>query len=100
MGIDPRRLLRKVRLPLQSPERPDLRIAVTSMRWLLEARRRVGVEEFGLLMAERGALANLGPVALVAREQATRAIGEALKALARFIHIHHEGMRLDDRPAW
>jgi AraC-like DNA-binding protein len=93
VGIDPRAMMRKVRLPLQSLERPDLRIAVTSMRRLLEASAAAsGVEEFGLLMAERGALANLGPVALVAREQAT--IGEALKALARFIHIHHEGMRL------
>jgi AraC-like DNA-binding protein len=85
--------MRKVRLPLETLERPDLRIAVTSMRRLLEASATAsGVEEFGLLMAERGALANLGPVALVVREQAT--IGDALKALARFIHIHHSGMRL------
>ncbi len=35
---------------------------------------------------------NLGPVALIVREQAT--VGDALKALSRFIHIHHEGMRL------
>jgi AraC-like DNA-binding protein len=93
VGIDPRAMMRRVRLPLECLERPDLRIAVTSMRRLLEASAAAsGVEEFGLLMAERGALANLGPVALVVREQAT--IGDALKALARFIHIHHEGMRL------
>ena len=93
MGIDPRAMMRKVRLPLETLERPDLRIAATSVRRLLEASAAAsGVEEFGLLMAERGALANLGPVALVVREQAT--IGEALKALARFIHIHHEGIRL------
>src|SRR5438477_3679970 len=93
VGIDPRAMMRKVRLPLESLERPDLRIAVTSMRRLLEASAAAsGVEEFGLLMAERGALANLGPVALVVREQAT--VGDALEALARFIHIHHEGMRL------
>src|SRR5215510_15198863 len=93
VGIDPRTMMRKVRLPLESLERPDLRIAATSLRRLLEASAAAsGVEEFGLLMAERGALANLGPVALVVREQAT--IGDALNALARFIHIHHEGMRL------
>ncbi|MBI5322766.1 AraC family transcriptional regulator [Bradyrhizobium sp.] len=97
VGIDPRAMLRKVRLPLESLERPDLRIAVSSLRRLLEASASAsGVEEFGLLMAERGALANLGPVALVVREQAT--IGDALKALARFIHIHHEGMRLSIEP--
>lgn len=93
VGLDPRAMMRKVRLPLESLDRPDLRIAVTSLRRLLEASAAVsGVEEFGLLMAERGALANLGPVALVVREQAT--VGDALKALARFIHIHHEGMGL------
>jgi AraC-like DNA-binding protein len=93
VGIDPRAMMRKVRLPLESLERPDLRIPVTGMRRLLETSADAsGVEEFGLLMAERGALANLGPVALVVREQAT--IGEALKALARFIHIHHSGLRL------
>ena len=93
VGIDPREMMRKVRLPLETLERPDLRIATTSVRRLLEASAAAaGVEEFGLLMAERGALANLGPVALVVREQAT--VGDALNALSRFIHIHHEGMRL------
>src|SRR5690349_24859186 len=93
VGIDPRAMLRKVRLPLETLERPDLRIAVTGLRRLLESSAAAsGVEEFGLLMAEHGALANLGPVALVVREQAT--LGDALKALSRFIHIHHEGMRL------
>ncbi|HXI05569.1 MAG TPA: AraC family transcriptional regulator [Bradyrhizobium sp.] len=93
VGIDPRAMMRKVRLPLETLDRPDVRIAVSSMRRLLEASAAAsGVEEFGLLMAERGALANLGPVALVVREQAT--VGDALNALARFIHIHHEGMRL------
>jgi AraC-like DNA-binding protein len=97
VGIDPRAMMRKVRLPLESLERPDLRIAATSLRRLLEASAAAsGVEEFGLLMDVRGALANLGPVALVVREQAT--VGEALKALARFIHIHHEGIRLAIEP--
>lgn len=93
VGIDPCAMMRQVRLPLETLERPDLRISTTSLRRLLEASAAAsGVEEFGLLMAERGALANLGPVALVVREQAT--VGDALKALSRFIHIHHEGMRL------
>src|SRR5262245_59097297 len=93
VGFGVRAMMRKVRRPLETLDRPDLRIAVSSLRRLLEASAAASdVEEFGLLMAERGALANLGPVALVVREQAT--IGDALNALARFIHIHHEGMRL------
>ncbi len=82
MGIDPRAMLRKVRLPLETLERPDLRIAVTqhtAAAGVIRCRlRRRGIR---MLMAERGALANLGPVALVVREQAT--VGDALKALAR-----------------
>ncbi len=93
VGLDPQAMLRKVRLPLACLERPDVRIAVATVRRLLETSAEAsGVEEFGLLLAERGALSNLGPVALIVREQPT--IGEALKALARFSHIHHEGMRL------
>jgi len=93
IGLDPRVMLRKVRLPLESLDRPDMRISITAVRRLLEATAAdSGVEEVGLLLADRGALSNLGPVALIVREQAT--VGDALKALARFIHIHHEGMRL------
>ena len=92
-GLDPRAMLRKVRLPLECLERPDMRISIIAVRRLLEASATdSGLEEFGLHMAERGALSNLGPVALIVREQAS--VGDALKALARFIHIHHEGMRL------
>ena len=72
---------------------PDLRIAVAGLRRLLEASAAAaGVDDFGLRMAERGGLANFGPVALVVREQARSAT--AIEALSRFIHIHHEGMRL------
>ena len=93
VGLDPRQMLRKVRLPLASLERPDLRIAVTSVRRLLDISAiESGVEEFGLLMAKHGDFSNLGPVALVVREQST--VGTALQMLARFIHIHNEGMRL------
>lgn len=93
VGIEPRKMLRKVRLPPGCLERPDLRIAVSGVRRLLEASAAAsGIDEFGLRMADRGDLSNLGPVALVVREQAT--VGNAIEALARFIHIHHEGMSL------
>jgi AraC-like DNA-binding protein len=92
-GIDPATMLRKVRLPLTCLERRDLRIPVRNVRRLLEISAEVsGLETFGLRLAERGDLSNLGPLALLIREQAT--IGTALEALSRFIHIHNEGMRL------
>ena len=89
VGLDPREMLRKVRLPISCLARPDLRIAVASVRRLLEASAlAAGIDEFGLRMADRGGLSNLGPVALIVREQPT--IGTAIEALSRFIHIHHE----------
>lgn len=94
VGLDPSQMMRKARLPLACFERPEVRIAVTGFRRLLEtSAASSGAQDFGLRMADRGGLTNLGPVALVVREQAT--IGSAIEALARYIHIHHEGMRLD-----
>ena len=94
VGLDPIAMLRRARLPVACLDSPDLRIAVAGLRRLLEASAAAaGVDEFGLRMADRGGLANLGPVALVVREQAT--IGDAIEALSQFIHIHHEGMRIE-----
>jgi AraC-like DNA-binding protein len=92
-GLDPKSMLRKARLPLACLDQPNRRIAVSSVRRLLESSAiAAGIDDFGLQMAERGGLANLGPVALLVREQAT--IGAAIDALARFIHIHHEAVQL------
>jgi AraC-like DNA-binding protein len=93
MGIDPKAMLKQARLPPHCPERPDLRIAVSGVRRLLEASAEAsGVEEFGLRLAERGGLSTLGPVALVVREQAT--VGAAINALARYVQLQNEAMRL------
>ncbi|MBR0717624.1 AraC family transcriptional regulator [Bradyrhizobium liaoningense] len=94
VGLDPNEMMRRARVPLACLDRPEVRIAVTGFRRLLETSAAVsGAQDFGLRMADRGGLTNLGPVALVVREQPT--VGSALEALARYIHIHHDGMRLD-----
>jgi AraC-like DNA-binding protein len=86
-------MLRKARLPLTCLERRDLRIPVRNVRRLLELSAEAsGVETFALRLAEQGDVSNLGPLALLMREQAT--VGTALEALSRFIHIHNEAMRL------
>lgn len=91
--LEPLAMLRKARLPLASLDQQDLRIPVSGVRRLMEiSATESGIAEFGLRMAERGGLPNLGPVALVVREQAT--LGAALKSLSRYIHIHNEAMRL------
>jgi AraC-like DNA-binding protein len=93
VGLDPVTMLRKAKLPLTCLERRDLRIPVRNVRRLLELSAEVsGVETFALQLAEHDDLSNLGPLALLIREQAT--LGTALEAVSRFIHIHNEGMRL------
>jgi AraC-like DNA-binding protein len=94
VGLDPVEMVRKVRLPLACLDDQNMRIAVTSVRRLLElSAAESGVEDFALRIAKQGSLGTLGPVGLVIREQAT--VRAALEALARFIHIHDEAMRLD-----
>lgn len=94
LGLDPNQMMRKVRLPLACLEKPDVPIAVTGLRRLLELSAEAsGAEDFGLRLADRGGLTNFGTVGLIVREQAT--VGEAIEAFSRFIHLHHDGMRLD-----
>ncbi|MGX4802383.1 AraC family transcriptional regulator [Bradyrhizobium guangdongense] len=94
VGLDPRQMMRKARLPLAVLDKPDTPIPVASLRRLLEMSAAVsGAEDFGLRLAERGGLTNFGAVGLIVREQAT--VGEAIAAFSRFIHVHHEGMKLD-----
>lgn len=93
-GIDPKAMLKQARLPLHCLDSPNLRVAVGGVRRLLEdSAEASGVEEFGLRLAERGGFSTLGPVALVVREQAT--VGAAIEALARYIQIQNEAMRLE-----
>ena len=93
VGINPAKMLQSVGLPARGLTDPDIRIPSGGVRRLLEASASAaGIDDFGLRLAERGGLANLGPVALVVREQAT--VGAALEALGRYIHIHNESVRL------
>jgi AraC-like DNA-binding protein len=93
VGIDPARMLKSVGLPSKGLTDPDIRIPSGSVRRLLEASAAMAeIDDFGLRLAERGGLSNIGPVALVAREQPT--VGAALEALGRYIHIHNESVRL------
>ena len=93
LGLEPLKMLRQARLPLTCLDQQNMPIAVRGVRRLMEiSAAESGAAEFGLRMAEHGGLSNLGPVALIVREQAT--IGAALESLSRYIHIHNESMRL------
>lgn len=91
--IEPIKMLRKARLPIACLSDQDMYISANGVHRLLEvSAAAAGIDEFGLLLAERGGLSNLGPVALVVREQETA--GLAIEALSRYVHIHNESIRL------
>jgi AraC-like DNA-binding protein len=97
VGLDPLRMLRLAKIPAKALEDPNLMISADSVGWLLEESARLsGEEAFGLLLAEKRSLANLGMLALVLREEPT--LRAAMLASARYLRLHNDGvqMRLDD----
>ena len=93
LGLDPLRMLAAAGLPLASLVDPDLRIPVLQVgRLLTESAARTRRPDFGLLLAEKRSLANLGPLGLVAREQPT--LRRAIDMLAPSIAMHNEALSL------
>ncbi|MDE2363454.1 MAG: AraC family transcriptional regulator [Hyphomicrobiales bacterium] len=91
VGLDPMEMLRSAEIPPTALTDPDIRIPMGGFRRLLEASAiAAGVDDFGLRLAERGGLSNLGPVALLVREQPT--VGSAMEALAHYVHIQSESL--------
>lgn len=93
VGLDPFRMLRLAKLPPRVLDDPNLLISCESVCWLLEESARVsGQEAFGLLMAERRDLADLGMLALMMREEAT--LRAAMESSARYMRLHNAGVQL------
>src|SRR6478672_6199467 len=97
VGLDPFRMLRMAKLPARVLDDPNMMISADSVGWLLEeSARRSGQEAFGLLLAERRSLANLGMLALLIREEPT--LRAALDSCSRYMRLHNAGVlsRLED----
>ena len=93
LGLDPVRMVTAAGLPLGCLVDPDLRIPVPQVGRLLAASAaRTNRPDFGLLLAEKRSLANLGPLGLVAREQPT--MRQAIDVLAPSISMHNEALSL------
>jgi AraC-like DNA-binding protein len=91
--LDPYRLLSEFRLPQRCLREPELKVPIDAVRGLLEASaERSGIEAFGLLMAEKRRLSNLGPLGLLVREQPTLRL--AIEALARYANRLNEALFL------
>jgi AraC-like DNA-binding protein len=93
VGLDPFRMLRLAKLPARVLDDPNLLISIDPVCWLLEESARLsGQEAFGLLMAERRSLADLGMLALVMREEPT--LRAAMESSAHYMQIHNAGVQM------
>jgi AraC-like DNA-binding protein len=92
-GLEPNHMLQAAGLPRSCLQDPDLKIPVSAVVQLLEASARTaGIEDFGLRLAERRGLPDLGPVGLLAREQST--VRKALEVYIRYGWLHAESLAL------
>ena len=98
VGLDPYKMLERVRLPRSCLRNPDLRISAEAVAELLEASASAAqVDDFALRLAQRRGLSNLGPLALVVREQPT--VRNAIEVLIQYIGLHSDALcpRLEDK---
>ena len=93
VGIDPYRLVAACNLPATCLTDAEAKVPAIAVARLLEASAgQAGRPDFGLLLAERRTLSNLGALALLVREQPT--IRKALETLVGYIFLHSEALHL------
>src|SRR5215469_18970041 len=91
VGLDPHKMLERVGLPRSCLRNPDLRISADAVAELLEASARAArIEDFALRLAKRRGLSNLGPLALIVREQPT--VRKAIEVLIQYIGLHSDAL--------
>ncbi len=90
-GLDPSALAAGVGLQPRCLSDPDLKIPAHLVGRLLEtAAAQAHEPAFGLRLAESRRLSNLGPLALLVRDEPT--LRRALEALMLHIHVHNEAV--------
>ncbi|HMN77022.1 MAG TPA: AraC family transcriptional regulator [Burkholderiaceae bacterium] len=90
-GLDARALLARAGLQPRCLTDPDLKVPAQRVGELLEVAAAEGREPaFGLRLAESRRLSNLGPLALLVRDEPT--LRRALETLVHHIHVHNEAI--------
>jgi AraC-like DNA-binding protein len=90
-GLDARALVAGVGLPPRCLVDPDLKVPAHLVGRLLEtAAAQAREPAFGLRLAESRRLSNLGPLALLVRDEPT--LRRALETLMHHIHVHNEAV--------
>jgi len=88
-GLNPYALATIARVPRAALTDPNMNVADEAMARLVElGAQRSGVEDFGLRMAERRQLSNLGAVGLVIREQPS--LRKALEMMVSYAWLQNE----------
>ena len=93
LGLDAARLVREAGLDPASLSLQDRWVPASAVTELLErSAAESGREDFGLLLAERRRLSNLGPLSLVIREEPD--VRSALKLMVRHQHTYNESLHI------
>src|ERR1700751_1587879 len=72
VGLDPYRMIYELRLPPACLTDPEVKVSAVAVGRLLEgSAQRSGKSDFGLRLADRRSLSNIGALALLVREQPT-----------------------------
>lgn len=86
LGLDAPALLRRAGLQSRSLSDPETPISTQAVRRLLDASAQAsGAEDFGLRLAARRSLSNLGPLSLVLKEEPSARA--ALDTLCRYLRL-------------
>ena len=93
VGLDAHRMLARFGLPAACLTDPEIRISAAAVALILEeSAQQSGRPDFGLRLAERRSLSNIGALALLVREQPT--IRRAIDVLIGYMHLHSEAILL------
>ena len=91
VGLDPYRMISEFHLPAACLTDSEIKISAVKVGRLFEAAAgRSGKIDFGLRLADRRTLSNLGALALLVREQPT--IRKALEVLVGYMFLHSESL--------
>jgi AraC-like DNA-binding protein len=91
VGLDPYRMITEFHLPAACLTDSEIKIPAGKVGRLFEAAaERSGKIDFGLRLADRRTLSNLGALALLVREQPT--IRKALEVLVGYMFLHSESL--------
>jgi AraC-like DNA-binding protein/DNA-binding transcriptional ArsR family regulator len=93
VGLDPYAMITRCGVPAACLTDPEVKVsAVAVVRLLEESAQRSGKPDFGLRLAERRSLSNIGALALLVREQPT--IRRAIGVLIGYMYLHSEALLL------